>query len=135
MEAARTRKSVSPNAVKIYHEFLKSDMYRYVIFSMTDDNKDIIMDKIGCEGDSFENFLKEIPKTQTRYIFYKCERKYTKKVLFIFWFPDFGMSSEEKAQSRLALLDLKKKCNIYNKLAEIKDFHLLKEDFLYELSQ
>ena len=132
---ARTRKSVSPNAVKIYHEFLKSDMYRYVIFSMTDDNKDIIMDKIGGEGDSFEVFLKEIPKTQTRYIFYKFEQKWTKKVLFIFWFPDFRMSSEEKAQSRLGLLDLKKKCNIYNKFAEIKDFHFLKEDFLVELSQ
>ena len=45
------------------------------------------------------------------------------------------MSSEEKAQSRLGLLDLKKKCNIYNKFAEIKDFHFLKEDFLVELSQ
>jgi len=125
----KKRKTVSSNAVKLVYDFSKSDIYKYIILKLSDELTDIMVDKIGGKYESFQTFLDDIPDNQCKFIYFKSELK----VLLVFWFPEDRLSTVEKHHARTGILDLKKKCKVFDRYVEITDYNMLQEEVFQNL--
>ncbi|CAO3568625.1 unnamed protein product [Mortierella alpina] len=82
--------AVSDSCLEAFHKLKLEHKYKYVVFKISDDNKEIIVEKASDNSD-YEAFLMDLPKDDCRYAIYDFE--YEKegkrnKILFYSWAPD-----------------------------------------------
>ncbi|AEO71550.1 uncharacterized protein THITE_2171639 [Thermothielavioides terrestris NRRL 8126] len=97
--------SVNAECVSAYNELKSTRKYKYVIFKLSDDNKEIVVDSTSQEGDSYETFRTKLIEATTksktgavgkgpRYAVYDVEYELASgegtrnKITFIAWSPD-----------------------------------------------
>ncbi|KAG0032924.1 hypothetical protein BGZ82_006338, partial [Podila clonocystis] len=82
--------AVSDSCLEAFNNLKLKHRYKYIIFKVTEDNKEIVVEKTSDDSD-YEAFLKDLPKDECRYAIY--EFLYEKngkrnKILFYSWAPD-----------------------------------------------
>ncbi|KAI8079855.1 uncharacterized protein BX664DRAFT_341620 [Halteromyces radiatus] len=73
-----------------YRELKLSKRFRYIIFKLSDDLKEIIVEKT---GDAYDEFVGNLPEDKPRYAVYDFNYKgpdqnHRSKIVFYFWNPD-----------------------------------------------
>ncbi|KAK3320945.1 hypothetical protein B0T19DRAFT_253883 [Cercophora scortea] len=98
------RASVSPECIQAYNDLKLSKKHKYIIYKLSDDNKQIVVDSTG-EGDDYEEFRDKLVNAKTksktgavgkgpRYAIYDFEYRLASgegtrnKITFIAWSPD-----------------------------------------------
>merc|ERR1719454_2272923 len=84
---------VAEDCVSEFEALKIRNAYAYLVFKITDDKKQIVIDKKGEKGSSFEDFCKCLPDGDCRYAVYDIEIN-TKsgatanKLIFVAWSDD-----------------------------------------------
>ena len=91
---------------------IKDKEVPYVIFKADDERTKIILDKIGEEGETFQDFKDSIPDDEPRFalfdlVFSKADGAQVRKLLFYSYIPDtyFGMDKLFFASAKGPLAD------------------------------
>ncbi|KAL0080182.1 hypothetical protein J3Q64DRAFT_1753084 [Phycomyces blakesleeanus] len=84
--------AVSDECIDLYSEFKLRKKYKYIIFKLADDNKEIIVEK-KAETGNYEDFLECLPSDEPRYAVYDFEYEkpgegQRSKITFYAWIPD-----------------------------------------------
>jgi len=98
---------ISDEAVKKYNQLKIKKTLRYVVFGMADDLKSVVPLSEGARDATFEDFLKEFPEKEPRYVVmeYEFEKKYgddedqkrdASRLVLIYWCP-----SKAKVRSKM----------------------------------
>ncbi|KAK1761170.1 cofilin [Echria macrotheca] len=99
------RATVSPECITAYNDLKLNKKYKYVIFKLSDDNKEIVVDSTSEDGPSYEDFREKLVNAKTksktgavgkgpRYAVYDFEYQLASgegirnKITFIAWSPD-----------------------------------------------
>jgi len=94
---------VNDEVVNKYQELKLGHTHLYVIFRMSDDLKEVIVEKIGDKSKTYEDFVKDLPPNDCRYAVYDFEydagEGTRNKILFVVWAPE---SSKIKAKMMYA---------------------------------
>ncbi|XP_051147318.1 actin-depolymerizing factor 7-like [Andrographis paniculata] len=69
--------------------------HRYVIFRLDDENQQVVVDKVGTQSETYEDFTKSLPDNDCRYAvfdydFTTDENCHKSKIFFIAWSPDIA---------------------------------------------
>jgi len=103
---------VDDDVIAKYQELKLGHKNKYIVMKMSDDNKNIVVEKIGGPGSSYEQFLADIPADDCRYAVFdfdfENERGPQNKLLFIHWAPE-SSKIKQKMLYTSSKLDLKKK--------------------------
>ncbi|PIG85859.1 cofilin [Aspergillus arachidicola] len=67
--------------------------YRYVIYRLSADNKEIVVDKTGSHDSTYDDFIEDLPEDECRWAVYDFDHKLDedsriRKLIFISWCPD-----------------------------------------------
>ncbi|KAI9018509.1 hypothetical protein CLU79DRAFT_760626 [Phycomyces nitens] len=84
--------AVSEECFDLYSEFKLRKKYKFIIFKLADDNKEIIVDK-KAETGTYEEFLECLPAAEPRYAVYDFDYEkpgegQRSKITFFSWIPD-----------------------------------------------
>ncbi|CAO3633492.1 unnamed protein product [Mucor fragilis] len=84
--------AVNDECLSLYQDLKLGKKYKYIIFKLSDDNSEIVVEKKADSGD-YDDFLAELPENEPRYAVYDFE--YEKpgegkrsKITFYAWIPD-----------------------------------------------
>ena len=92
MSAGISGITVTDECMVAFDEIKKKKLHRYVIFSISEDNKFVICSSKGERSSTYAQFVEGLPKTTPAYVIYDYE--YMKedvqrdKLVFISWIPD-----------------------------------------------
>ncbi|KAJ1964006.1 cofilin [Dipsacomyces acuminosporus] len=82
---------VNGACLEAYNELKLKHTSKYIIFKLSDDNKEIVVEKTSADKD-YEGFLGDLPEQECRYAVYdfEFEKEGTirNKILFYAWSPD-----------------------------------------------
>jgi cofilin len=85
---------VSEDCVTVFNEIKLKHTKRYIIYKI-ENKKQIVIEKEGAKEETYDDFVKSIPKDEPRYAVVDFE--YTtedgrkqEKLVFVFWSPDEG---------------------------------------------
>ncbi|KAI9470493.1 MAG: hypothetical protein EXX96DRAFT_584524 [Benjaminiella poitrasii] len=85
--------AVSDQCYEFYEDLKLRKKYKYIIFKLSDDNKEIIVEKTAAADTEYDEFLAALPQDEPRYAVYDFE--YEKpgegkrnKITFFAWVPD-----------------------------------------------
>lgn len=82
--------ALGPDYIPAYESLKLKQTYEYVIYTLSDDLKTVIVDKTS-DSDNYEDFLADLPQTECRFavvdFYYEIEGAggKQKKILFISW--------------------------------------------------
>ncbi|CAM0139252.1 unnamed protein product [Umbelopsis sp. WA50703] len=84
--------AVNDACVEIFQELKLRHKYKYIIFKMADDLKEIVVEK-SAEKAEYSDFLSELPESEPRYAIYDFEYEkpgegLRSKIIFYAWTPD-----------------------------------------------
>ena len=84
--------TVTDEVVTAYNELKLQHKNKYVIFRISDDYKEVVVDKYGGSG-SYSDFTAELTGSQCRYgivdyEYQTADGRSTSKILFVVWAPD-----------------------------------------------
>jgi cofilin len=86
--------TIAPDILGYFNEMKLHKAYRGIIFKMSDDNKQIVIDQImnaGEAGSSYDDFLKAFPEDKCRYglfdFIYDNDGSRCQKICFFLWAP------------------------------------------------
>ena len=84
--------TVTDDVVTAYNELKLQHKNKYVIFRISDDNKEVIVEKYGGAG-TYADFTGELKATECRYgvvdyEYQTADGRSTSKILFVVWAPD-----------------------------------------------
>ncbi|RUS13465.1 hypothetical protein BC937DRAFT_95268 [Endogone sp. FLAS-F59071] len=86
--------SVNESCLEIFQELKLRKKYKYLVFKLSDDNKEIILEK-AVEQSDYQEFIDQLPKDSPRYAVYDFEYQKTgegegerHKLVFYSWTPD-----------------------------------------------
>jgi len=100
--------NVTDDCKHTYDKLHMGKAFRYIIYKLTDDLKDIVVDKTGDRDSSYENFTQEMfdaeSRRECRYAVYDAEyqskEKHEKqKLVFIFWAPENALVKQKMVYS------------------------------------
>jgi cofilin len=87
--------TVTDDVVSQFNAFkLKKEPYnyRYYVYKISDDGKEIVIDTFGERGASYDEFVSKLPPNSCRYglfdLDYETQGRPTSKLVFITWAPD-----------------------------------------------
>jgi len=89
---SNTGVSVNSECVTRYNEFKLRKTNKYIVFRLSDDLREIIIDKTGEPGASYDEFLDQLPPNDCRYAV--CNVDYNQadgersKIVFFLWAPE-----------------------------------------------
>lgn len=91
-------------AGEVLEEFQKlssGHLYRYIIFKLSDDQSQVVVDKTGDSSKTFDDLKNDLPKDKCRYavfdlLFETKEKQKREKVIFISHSPDNYADGKEK---------------------------------------
>mmetsp|Transcript_82638 Transcript_82638/g.212888 ORF Transcript_82638/g.212888 Transcript_82638/m.212888 type:complete len:138 (+) Transcript_82638:112-525(+) len=109
---------VKDECVDLYNQIKMKKDLRYVLFKMSDDKKNIVVDASGEKTENWDDFVKALPEAEPRYALVDIEYKTTDgrpqdKLCFVFWSPD------DKTSVRDRMLYASSKDAIKKKLAGV----------------
>lgn len=87
------RVAVDDECVNVFNELKLGKKYKFIIFTLNDDNTKIVVSKASTET-SYDQFIAELPETECRYAIYDFEYDLgggegkRSKITFITWSPD-----------------------------------------------
>ncbi|KAF8333421.1 actin depolymerizing factor [Cantharellus anzutake] len=84
---------VNDNCLTEFQVIKLGKKYRYVIYKLSADNKEIVVDKTGPIDSTYDSFTAELPEAEPRWVVYDFEYKLDEggqrnKLTFISWSPD-----------------------------------------------
>ena len=84
---------VDSSVIEAYTAMKQNKTYRYITMKLTDNNKLIILDKTGETTETYDDFLKILPKNEPRYCMFDYQHTFldsrkTNKLVYILWCPD-----------------------------------------------
>lgn len=87
---AQTGVTVAQNVITEFNEFKLRSKFRYMVFKMNDTNSEVVIDKSGAPGASYQEFLDAFPAADCRYAVYNIEYKTEAdgdraKMVFFLW--------------------------------------------------
>ena len=97
LSSQATGLSVSPDVADGFEDFkLQKGDYKgvsYIIYRISDDKKNIIVDKIGGVDEDYDAFVESLPENNCRYAvvdikFETADERQTSKLVFMSWSPD-----------------------------------------------
>ncbi|KAL7276332.1 cofilin [Rhizina undulata] len=92
---SRSGVGLSADCIPAFEELKlgKTKETKYIIYKLSDDKKNIVVDKISNNGD-YQQFLSDLPEDECRYAIYDFEYELTNgegkrsKICFYAWSPD-----------------------------------------------
>ncbi|KAI8968539.1 hypothetical protein BDF20DRAFT_896944 [Mycotypha africana] len=84
--------AVNDQCLEVFEELKLRKKYKYIIFKLSDDNKEIVIEKSSTNGE-YQEFLDELPPSEPRYAvfdfeFEKGAEGKRNKITFYTWIPD-----------------------------------------------
>ncbi|KAI9499289.1 hypothetical protein BDB00DRAFT_227807 [Zychaea mexicana] len=84
--------AVNQECLDLYQEFKLRKKYKYIVFKLSDDNKEIVVEKT-AEDATYDQFLECLPADEPRYAVYdfdyeKVGEGQRNKITFYAWIPD-----------------------------------------------
>ncbi|ORY98871.1 hypothetical protein BCR43DRAFT_503645 [Syncephalastrum racemosum] len=84
--------AVNPECLEKYQDLKLRKKYNYIIFKLSDDLKEIVVDEAG-EKAEYDDFIEKLPDTEPRYAVYDFEYEkegagVRNKITFYSWVPD-----------------------------------------------
>jgi len=84
--------TVDEFCVSTFNELKLGHSHRYVTFRINDTASSIIVDKTGTPADTWQDFVRELPKEEPRYAVFDFEWTgpdgKRSKILFVSWIPE-----------------------------------------------
>ncbi|KAI9278604.1 actin depolymerizing factor [Phascolomyces articulosus] len=85
--------AVNSECLELFQEFKLRKKYKYIIFKLSDDNKEIVVEKTAPETATYDEFLQCLPADEPRYAVYdfdyeKPDAGARNKITFYSWIPD-----------------------------------------------
>lgn len=73
-----------------FQDLQRKRLYRYVVFKIDEKKKEVVVEKTGCPGESYEDFASSLPENDCRYAVYDfdfvtAENSQKSKIFFIAW--------------------------------------------------
>jgi hypothetical protein len=92
--------TVSKDIAAFWNEFQFSRKHRYVIFSFSSDSKEIVIEKKGERGETYEIFLDSLPPKDVRYAAYHYDYvaddgSQRSKTVLLNWSPDVASARKK----------------------------------------
>jgi len=92
--------AVDDAVVTKYQELKLGHAYRYCFFKMNDQCSQVVVDKTGATGASYEDFVKELPPNACRYAIFDFaydsdDGRKSDKIIFVLWAPDSAKIKEK----------------------------------------
>ncbi|KAI9316399.1 hypothetical protein BX666DRAFT_236525 [Dichotomocladium elegans] len=83
---------VNDQCVELYNEFKLRKKYKYIIFKLSDDHREIVVEK-AAETGGYDDFLACLPESEPRYAVFDFEYEkpgegMRNKIVFYSWIPD-----------------------------------------------
>ncbi|KAL3626428.1 hypothetical protein CASFOL_029977 [Castilleja foliolosa] len=83
---------VADHSKNTYMELQRKKVYRYVIFKIDENKKEIVVEKTGGPAESYQDFAASLPENDCRYAVYdfdyvtseNCQKS---KIFFVAWSP------------------------------------------------
>lgn len=88
-----TRVAVNDSSLQAFNELKLGKNHKYVIYRISDDKTEIIVDKKSTDG-TYDDFIGELPENDCRYAVYDFEYETASgegkrsKIVFYIWSPD-----------------------------------------------
>lgn len=84
--------AVNDACLEIFQELKLRHKYKYIIFKLSDDNKEIVVEN-SAESADYSDFLGQLPESEPRYAIYDFEYEkpgegLRSKIVFYAWTPD-----------------------------------------------
>ncbi|KAI8089676.1 uncharacterized protein BX664DRAFT_333627 [Halteromyces radiatus] len=84
--------SVNPQCLELYQEFKLRKKYKYIIFKLSDDLSEIVVEN-SAETGTYDDFLQKLPADEPRYAVYDFDYEkpgegQRSKITFYSWIPD-----------------------------------------------
>jgi len=84
---------VADECISKYQELKLGHAYRFIIYKLSDDNSQVVIDQTAPPTASYDDFKKSLPPNDCRYAVYDFEFTATEgglrqKLFFILWAPD-----------------------------------------------
>eukprot|EP00019_Armaparvus_languidus_P010085 CAMPEP_0168579112 /NCGR_PEP_ID=MMETSP0420-20121227/20_1 /TAXON_ID=498008 /ORGANISM="Pessonella sp." /LENGTH=143 /DNA_ID=CAMNT_0008613001 /DNA_START=41 /DNA_END=472 /DNA_ORIENTATION=- len=105
---------VSDDCVTKFGELKLGHKFRYIVFKMSDDLTEIVVEKTAPNSADYDAFKADLPKDDCRYAVYDFEYDQPggggkrSKILFVLWSPDTA-KIKSKMLYTASLADLRKK--------------------------
>merc|ERR1712007_48847 len=107
---------VKPECKAEFDNMKNENKHQYIIYRITDDKKNIVVEHLGTPGSSFEDYAGMFPDAGCRYGVYKADVK----IIFLAWYDDEGASTKAKmlyASSEMALVKTLKEGSVQRLLS------------------
>ncbi|KAI0667758.1 actin depolymerizing factor [Trametes maxima] len=84
---------VNPECLDAYQELKLGRKTKYIIFTLSKDNTEIVVEKRGAVGSSYDDFLGDLPEAECRWAVYDFDFETgdggkRNKITFYSWSPD-----------------------------------------------
>ncbi|KAI8142034.1 hypothetical protein BJV82DRAFT_157830 [Fennellomyces sp. T-0311] len=84
--------TVNDECLTLYEEFKIRKKYKYIVFKLSDDLKEVVVEK-SAENGTYEEFLSNLPENEPRYAVYDFDYEkpgegQRSKITFYAWIPD-----------------------------------------------
>lgn len=83
---------VADHSKTTFMELKRKKAFRYVVFKIDEKKKEVVVDKTGGSGESYEDFTASLPENDCRYAIYDfdfvtAENCQKSKIFFVAWSP------------------------------------------------
>ncbi|KAK8915882.1 hypothetical protein KSP39_PZI022910 [Platanthera zijinensis] len=93
MPNASSGMGVAEHSSRTFQELQRKRVYRYVVFKIDEKKNEVVVEKTGALGESYNDFSASLPENDCRYAVYdfdfvtedNCQKS---KIFFIAWSPD-----------------------------------------------
>ena len=84
---------VHDECMPVFNDFKIGHKYSYVLFTFSDDERFIVVDKTGPKGSKYEDFLSDLPERDVRFAVYDYDftnddGNLRNRLVFISWAPN-----------------------------------------------
>uniref|UniRef100_A0A7S2EY82 ADF-H domain-containing protein n=1 Tax=Stereomyxa ramosa TaxID=1078864 RepID=A0A7S2EY82_9EUKA len=123
--------AISADVQAKFQEMKLGHCYRYIIFRMSDDLTEVIVEKTAPETASYDDFVAELPENDCRYALYDYEADMgsdgiRNKLCFVLWCPDSSRikpkmlytSTKESMKKVLVGINTEIQATDYSEIAE-----------------
>merc|ERR1711975_155013 len=92
MSGAHSGVAIREEVLEAFQELKIGHKHRFVLFKMTDNMEEVVVDAQGGAGDSCDQFVSSLPQDDCRYAIYDFEYNQGEgqrnKILLVVWAPD-----------------------------------------------
>lgn len=95
MSSASSGMGVADHSKNTFLDLKRKKVHRYVIFKIDEKKKEVVVEKTGAPGESYDDFAAALPENDCRYAVYdfdfvtdeNCQKS---KIFFIAWSPSIS---------------------------------------------